>query len=228
MDDMINLNENDKAAISDIKKEIVADVKNELDKLGYQEIPSEYDGGLEISKLVDKAYTLRAEHEEKVAAIKDRYAEKVANEKITVLEQDLRYDLEALASEIDDINAKDEKSRLGAIEDFQKDIEYVAGRKDALDMLALLKDIDIPQDMFLGMINCMIEAKDEKYLKIAKLLVGKSSTNTYIVDQALENIKNYKENYHLKNFSDVARTYILTGKDPVSLYGYMVQYKEEK
>lgn len=228
MEEPIRLNENDKATLDEIRNDIVADVKIELDKLGYQEIPSSYDGGLEISKLVNEAYKLRAEHEEKVAAIKDRYAEKVAKEKITVLEQDLRYDLEALASEIDDINAKDEKSRLGAIEDFQKDVDYINGRKDAIEMLALLKDVDIPHDMFLGMINCMVEAKDEKYLKIAKLLVGKSSTNTYIVDQALENIKNYKENYHLKNFSDVAREYILTGKDPVSLYGYMVQYKEEK
>ena len=228
MDEPIRLNENDKATLGEIKADIVADVKIELDKLGYQEIPSSYDGGLEISKLVNEAHKLRAEYEEKVTAIKDRYAEKVAKEKITVLEQDLRYDLEGLASEIDDINAKDEKSRLGAIEDFQKDVEYVADRKDAIGMLSLLKDVDIPYDMFIGMINCMVEAKDEKYLKIAKLLVGKSSTNTYIVDQALNNIKNYKENYHLKNFSDVAREYILRGKDPVSLYGYMMQYKEEK
>ena len=67
-------------------------------------------------------------------------------------------------------------------------------------MMALLKDIDVPYDIFMDTIKDVVEAKDEATLRIIQLLVGKSATNTYIVDQALKDISVYKNNAHLKHY----------------------------
>lgn len=217
----INLNEEEVTTLEEIKASITQDVMDEISHMGYKVIEDNYDGAGKIAAIVDKAQQLRAAFNDICSKTRNRYKDDIATSKIKVLEMDLKYDLESLQAAIDEIVEEDEIARLKAIEELQKSEEYKVNRKDCLEMLALLKDIDIPYDIFMNTIKDVVEAKDESTLRIIQLLVGKSATNTYIVDKALEDISAYKNNEHLKNFSVEAKKYLKTGDVGLSLFSYM-------
>lgn len=217
----INLNEDEVTTLEDIKTSITQDVMDEISNMGYKVIEDNYDGPGKVADIVNKAQKMRASFNDECSRIRSRYRDDIIASKINVLEMDLKYDLESLETEIDEIVETDRVARLKAIEDLQKTDEYKANRKDCLEMLALLKDIDVPYDIFMNTIKNVVEAKDEETLRIAKLLVGKSATNTYIVDQALKDISAYKNNEHLKNFSVEAKKYLKNGDISLTLFSYM-------
>ena len=217
----INLNEEEVTTLEDIKTSITQDVMDEISQMGYKIIEDNYDGAGKIADLVDKAQKLRASFNDECSRIRSRYRDDIVTSKINVLEMDLKYDLESLETAIDEIVETDKVARLKAIEELQKSEEYKVNRKECLEMLALLKDIDVPYDIFMDTIKDVVEAKDESTLRIIKLLAGKSATNTYIVDQALKDISVYKDNAHLKNFSVEAKKYLKTGDVGLSLFSYM-------
>ena len=217
----INLNKEESTTLEDIKTSIAKDIMDEISQMGYKIIENDYDGSGKIADIVNKAQQLRAAFNDICSKTRNTYRDDVATSKINVLEMDLKYDLESLETAIDEIVETDRVARLKAIEELQKTDEYKANRKDCLEMLALLKDIDVPYDIFMSTIKDVVEAKDEATLRIIKLLVGKSHTNTYIVDQALKDISAYKNNEHLKNFSVEAKKYLKTGDVGLSLFSYM-------
>ena len=217
----INLNEEEVTTLEDIKTSIAKDVMDEISQMGYKVIENNYNGSGKIADIVNKAQQLRASFNDESSRIKNRYRDDIIASKINVLEMDLKYDLESLEAEIDEIVETDKIARLKAIEELQKTDEYKANRKDCLEMLALLKDIDVPYDIFMDTIKDVVEAKDERTLRIIRLLAGKSVTNIYIVDQALKDISAYKNNEHLKNFSVEAKKYLKTGDVGLSLFSYM-------
>ena len=217
----INLNEEEVTTLEDIKTSITQDVMNEISQMGYKVIENNYDGTGKVADIVNKAQQLRAAFNDESNRIRNRYRDDIIASKINVLEMDLKYDLESLEAEIDEIVETDRVARLKAIEELQKTDEYRANRKDCLEMMALLKDIELPYDIFMDTIKDVVEAKEEKTLRIIQLLVGKSATNTYIVDQALKDISAYKNNEHLKNFSVEAKKYLKTGDVGLSLFSYM-------
>ena len=217
----INLNQEDVTTLEGIKTSITQDIMDEISQMGYKVIENNYDGTAKVADIVDKAQKLRAAFNDICSKTRNTYKDDVATSKIKVLEMDLKYDLESLEAAIDEIVETDKIARLKAIEELQKSDEYKANRKDCLEMLALLKDIDVPYDIFMNTIKDVVEAKDESTLRIIQLLVGKSATNTYIVDQALKDISVYKDNEHLKNFSVEAKKYLKTGDVGLSLFSYM-------
>ena len=217
----INLNDDEVTTLEDIKANITQDVVDKISQMGYKVIENDYDGTGKVADIVNKAQQLRASFNDESIRIKNRYRDDIATSKINVLEMDLKYDLESLEAEIDEIVETDRVARLKAIEELQKSEEYKVNRKDCLEMLALLKDIDVPYDIFMNTIKDVVEAKDENTLRIIQLLAGKSPTNTYIVDQALKDISAYKNNEHLKNFSVEAKKYLKTGDVGLSLFSYM-------
>ena len=217
----INLNKEESTTLEDIKTSIAKDIMDEISQMGYKIIENNYDGTGKVADVVNKAQQLRAAFNDESSRIRNRYKDDVATSKINVLEMDLKYDLESLETAIDEIVETDRVARLKAIEELQKTEEYKANRKDCLEMMALLKGIDVPYDIFMNTIKNVVEAKDESTLRVIQLLVGKSATNTYIVDQALKDISAYKNNEHLKNFSVEAKKYLKTGDVGLSLFSYM-------
>ena len=217
----INLNEEEVTTLEGIKAGIKQDIVNEISQMGYKIIENNYDGEAKVADIVNKAQQLRATFNDECSRIRNRYRDDIATSKINVLEMNLKYDLEDIEKELDEIVETDRVARLKAIEELQKTDEYKANRKDCLEMLALLKDIDVPYDVFMDTIKDVVETKDEKTLRIIGLLVGKSATNTYIVDQALKDISVYKNNAHLKNFSVEAKKYLKTGDVSLTLFSYM-------
>ena len=217
----INLNEEEVTTLEGIKAGIKQDIVNEISQMGYKVIENNYDGEAKIADIVDKAQQLRAAFNDICSKTRNTYRDDIATSKINVLEMDLKYDLESLEASIDEIVETDRIARLKAIEELQKTEEYKVNRKDCLEMLALLKDIDVPYDIFMDTIKDVVEAKDESTLRIIQLLAGKSATNTYIVDQALKDISAYKNNEHLKNFSVEAKKYLKTNDVSLTLFSYM-------
>ena len=217
----INLNQEEVTTLEDIKANITQDVVDKISQMGYKIIENNYNGETQVADIVNKAQQLRTSFNDECTRIRKRYRDDIIASKINVLEMDLKYDLESLEAEIDEIVETDRVARLKAVEELQKTDEYKANRKDCLEMLALLKDIDVPYDIFMNTIKDVVEAKDEATLRVIKLLVGKSPTNTYIVDQALKDIYAYKNNEHLKNFSVEAKKYLKTGDVGLSLFSYM-------
>ena len=217
----INLNEEEVTTLEGIKAGIKQDIVKEISQMGYKVIENNYDGAGKVADIVNKAQKLRASFNDECNRIRNRYRDDIIASKINVLEMDLKYDLESLETAIEEIVETDRIARLKAIEELQKTDEYKVNRKDCLEMLALLKDVEVPYDIFMDTIKDVVEAKDEKTLRIIKLLAEKSATNTYIVDQALKDISAYKNNEHLKNFSVEAKKYLKTGDVGLSLFSYM-------
>ena len=217
----INLNEEEVTTLEEIKTGITQDIVKEISQMGYKIIEDNYDGPGKIADIVDKAQQLRAAFNDECNRIRNRYRDDIATSKINVLEMNLKYDMEDIEKELDEIVETDRVARLKAIEELQKSEEYKVNRKDCLEMMSLLRDIDVPYDIFMDTIKDVVEAKDEATLRIIQLLVGKSATNTYIVDQALKDISVYKNNEHLKNFSVEAKKYLKNGDISLSLFSYM-------
>ena len=217
----INLNEEEVTTLEDIKAGIKKDIVDEISQMGYKVIENNYDGAAKVADIVDKAQQLRAAFNDECNRIRNRYRDDIVTSKINVLEMNLKYDLEDIEKELDEIVETDRVARLKAIEELQKSDEYKVKRKDCLEMLALLKGVEVPYDIFMDTIKDVVEAKDEATLRIIQLLVGKSATNTYIVDQALKDISAYKNNEHLKNFSVEAKKYLKNGDISLTLFSYM-------
>ena len=62
----ISLNEQEQTTLNSIKSDIIADVKAEIGNLGYDIVPTKFDGGKEIAGLVKKAQALKVEHNKEV------------------------------------------------------------------------------------------------------------------------------------------------------------------
>ena len=84
----INLNEQEQTTLEAIKNDLITDIKAEIGNLGYDVVPTGYDGGKDIAKLVKKAQQLKIDHDNEVNRIQNRYKDDIAGGKIKGLEQD--------------------------------------------------------------------------------------------------------------------------------------------
>lgn len=223
----ITLNNKEMEMFADIKQEIIDDVKAEVTRLGYDIIPQGYEGAKDIVSIVDKANQLRVAHDEQVEYIKNRYSKDVADSKLKVLEMDYKLDMEALAEDIDKVLVKDAKYRQEAVLELQNKAEYKENFMNTLNILSVLKGVDVPYNTLGDIIEPIAAAKDKKGLELVKLLVGNSATNVYMIDRMIESIDGYLANNELKNFSDSAKKFITTGKDDFTLHTYMYQYSNK-
>lgn len=222
----VTLTDEELAAYDDIRDQLVTDIKHELNTAGYEIIPQDYTGGKDLVALNRKMIELKSEYEQEVAKIKDRYSKKVADEKIRLLEYDYTWDRKDLEQEIDDILEKDKIARLDAIDRVQQTEEYQKSKKEALETVALLKQAgvkEIPTEIFLGLANDVIEAKDSWTLSLLGLMTG--GMNAAIVEQIQHNIDQYMANNDLHNFATETRKHIQTGEDSFSLHAYCQAYE---
>lgn len=223
----IKLTDDELALYDDIKEQMVTDIKHELNTAGYEIIPQGYVGGKDLVALNRKMIELKAEYEQEVAKVKDRYSPKVADEKIKLLDYNYRLDRQDLESEIDNILEKDRIERLDAIDRLQQTEEYQKNKKEALETVALLKQAgvkEIPTEIFLGLTHDIIEAKDSWTLSLLGLMAG-PGMNAAIVEQIQHNIDQYMANNELKNFAVETRRHIQTGEDSFSLHAYCKAYE---
>lgn len=226
MNEPINLNNQEQTTLQEIKDELINEVKAELQNKGYEIIPQGYEGQQDLVKLVNKANQLRVAYEEECNRIKNRYKDDVAKKKIDVLTVEYNLDKQDLLAEVDQVLEKDAKYRADSINRAQNTDEYKASRKETLETLSLLKQAgvgEIPTDVFLGLIENVVEAKDSKTLSLIGLIAGKGM-NAAVVEQLKGNIASYQNNTELVNFATSAKEFISSGKDSLTLFAYMKNY----
>ena len=221
----INLNEDEQTTLNSIKEDIMRDVRNEIAK-NNTVIPTGFDGGREISKLVKKAQALKADYVEQVQKIEARYSKEVSNSKKAVLEQDMRYEMKSLAEDIDAaveedrIAREDEKARLLASD------EYKDAKMENMQLLAMLAQAgaDIDYQTFMELANAAISAGDTTTIKYMGLMAGKQ--NASFANDIIYQINIAEQNKPLSQFADSAKQFLENGEINLTLMSQMALYEE--
>ena len=222
----INLNEQEQTTLNSIKSDIIADVKAEIGNLGYDIVPTKFDGGKEIAGLVKKAQALKVDHDKEVNRINNRYKKEVAEDKIKVLEADYRYEMQDLASDIDKAVEHDAFARAEEIEQLQNSDTYKQQKLEAMQMIAMLKqcNAEIPPQIFTDLIADVVAAKDIRSLELIGLMCGKGMCQA-MTEQVIHNINVSNQNKALTQFADSAKQFLSDGEINLTLMGHMKLYE---
>ena len=224
----IKLNEQEQTTLNNIKDDIIADVRNEIGNLGYDIVPTGYDGGKDIAKLVKKAQQLKIDHDNEVNRINNRYKKEVAEDKIKVLEADYRYEMQDLASDIDKAVEQDAFARAEEIEQIQNSDTYKQQKLEAMQTIAMLRQCgaEIPPDIFTDLIADVVAAKDIRSLELIGLMCGKGMCQA-MTEQIIHNIDISNQNKQLTQFADSAKQFLSDGDINLTLMSHMKLYEEE-
>ena len=222
----IKLNEEEQTTLNSIKSDIIADVRAEIGNLGYDIVPTGYDGGKDIAKLVKKAQQLKVDYDKEVARINNRYKKEVAQDKIKILEADYRYEMQDLASDIDKAVEQDYFARAKEIEQLQNSDTYKAQKLEAMQTIAMLRQCgaEIPPEIFTDLIADVVAAKDTRSLELIGLMCGKGMCQA-ITEQVIHNIDISNQNKQLSQFADSAKQFLVDGNISLTLMGHMKLYE---
>ena len=224
----IKLNEQEGVTLEAIKNDIIADVKAEIGNLGYDIVPTGYDGGKDIAKAVKNAQKLKVDHDKEVNRINNRYKKEVAEDKIKVLEADYRYDMQSLASDIDKAVEHDAFARAEEIEQIQNSDDYKQQKLEAMQTIAMLRQCgaEIPPEIFTDLIADVVAAKDIRSLELIGLMCGKGMCQA-ITEQVIHNVNVSNQNKALTQFADSAKQFLSDGDINLTLMSHMKLYEEE-
>ena len=223
----IKLNEQEQTTLNSIKSDIIADVKAEIGNLGYDIVPTKFDGGKEIAGLVKKAQALKVEHNKEVDRINNRYKKEIAEDKIKVLEADYRYEMQDLAADIDKAVEHDAFARAEEIEQIQNSDTYKQQKLEAMQTIAMLRQCgaDIPPDIFTDLIADVVAAKDIRSLELIGLMCGKGMCQA-MTEQIIHNVNVSNQNKALTQFRDSAKQFLENGEISLTLMGHMKLYED--
>ena len=222
----IKLNEDEKTTLNSIKSNIIADVRAEIGNLGYDIVPTKFDGGKEIAGLVKKAQQLKIDHDKEVNRINNRYKKEVAEDKIKVLEADYRYEMQDLAADIDKAVEHDAFARAEEIEQIQNSDTYKQQKLEAMQTIAMLRqcNAEIPPDIFTDLIADVVAAKDIRSLELIGLMCGKGMCQA-MTEQIIHNIDISNQNKQLTQFADSAKQFLVDGNISLNLMAHMKLYE---
>ena len=222
----INLNEDDKTTLNSIKEDIMRDVRAEIGNLGYDIVPTGYDGGKEIAKAIKKAQQLKVEHDKEVNRINNRYKKEIAEDKIKILEADYRYEMQDLAADIDKAVEHDAFARAEEIEQLQNSDTYKQQKLEAMQTIAMLRQCgaEIPPEIFTDLIADVVAAKDIRSLELIGLMCGKGMCQA-MTEQIIHNVNVSNENKQLTQFANSAKTFLENGEINLTLMGHMKLYE---
>lgn len=222
----INLNEQEKTTLNSIKNDIIADVKAEIGNLGYDIVPTKYDGGKTITEAVKKAQQLKIDHDNEVNRINNRYKKEIAEDKIKVLEADYRYEMQDLAQEIDAAVEQDFFAREKEIEQLQNSDTYKQQKLEAMQTIAMLRQCgaEIPPDIFTDLIADVVAAKDVRSLELIGLMCGKGMCQA-MTEQIIHNVNVSNQNKQLTQFADSAKRFLVDGEISLTLMSWVKMYE---
>ena len=222
----IKLNEDEKTTLNSIKSNIIADVRAEIGNLGYDVVPTGYDGAKDIAGAVKKAQQLKIEHNKEVNRINNRYKKEVAEDKIKVLEADYRYEMQDLAADIDKAVEHDAFARAEEIEQIQNSDTYKQQKLEAMQTIAMLRqcNAEIPPDIFTDLIADVVAAKDIRSLELIGLMCGKGMCQA-MTEQIIHNIDISNQNKQLTQFADSAKQFLVDGNISLNLMAHMKLYE---
>ena len=196
--------------LEQMKKEII----KELEESGKRVIPSYYNGGEKLIKLINKFDESQNIYKDKVEKINKRYSVEVAKEKIRELDLELIADKSSLKYDLDAILSDEIKYKKQAIKNNMAKSEYKQARAEALD-ICLKIGHKLDDQVTAELIKPIVEAKDLTLLKILKETASKKSSYIYI--SAIREVEKYLDNRDLESAIKDAKRYINNPKKGKSL-----------
>ena len=196
--------------MEELKAKVTKDILEELEKAGATVVKSNYDGFLELVKVLKKFDNYVNEYKEEVDRINARYSNDVALQKRRELDVDLLSEKSSTGLSLELIVGKEDKYKREAIANNLKSAYYREARKEAIDILIPF-GAKLDEETTLEFIKPCIEAKD---LGILKALKESSNEKTrYLYTAAIKNIENYLSTTYLERCIRDARVYV---GDPIN------------
>ena len=196
--------------LEQMKKEIM----QELEESGKRVIPSHYNGGEKLIKLINEFDENQNTYKDKVEKINKRYSVEVAKEKIKELDLELIADKSSLKFDLDAILSDEIKYKKQAIKNNMAKSEYKQARAEALD-ICLKIGHKLDDQVTAEIIKPIVEAKDLTLLKILKETASKKSSYIYI--GAIREVEKYLDNRNVEIAIKEAKRYINNPKNGKSL-----------
>lgn len=207
-----------------MKAEITESVMEQLANKGVEVVPLDYSAGVEIVKLVDDYKSQIEEIDKKIEYNEKTYKDsKVMNCELHLDKNDLKRET---LEKLDKTLEKQEMIQQRKIDDIQGSKEYKEAKGEALQMLHLLKDCDIPTEQLMDLISPLIEASDTKTLGIAHTLLAKNPSSAFAIDKAIKGIDEARANSELKMMVDTMKMYIQNGEENLRVFSYFKQYRK--
>ncbi|MDY3948896.1 MAG: hypothetical protein SOZ04_06060 [Bacilli bacterium] len=212
--------------VEDMKEQITAEVRAELQSKGVTIIDNDYSGAKEVVKIVDDYNKAKDKIQVEMESNEATYKEDVAK----IKNYELHLDLKDLQDDtIEKLDGTIEKAKMlqdRAIKDKQSSKEYLEAKGEALQLLQLLKDVEIPVSQLMDIINPMVEASDVRMLGIAHTLLQNNITGAYAIDRAIDEINISLEQRELHTIVDTMKDYVRTGNDGLSYFAYRQKYSK--
>ena len=210
--------------MDNMKAQISAEVKAELQEKGIEIVPLDYSAGTEIVKLVDDYKSQIEEIDKKIEYNEKTYKDsKVMNFELGLDKKDLKRET---LEKLDKTLEKQEMIQQRKIDDIQGSQEYKEAKGEALQMLHLLKDCDIPVEQLMDLISPLVEASDTKTLAIAHTLLAKNPSSAFAIDKAISGIDEARANSELKMMINTMKSYIEDGNESLRVFSYFKQYRK--
>ena len=207
-----------------MKAQISAEVKAELQEKGIEIVPMSYSAGADIVKLVDDYKKAIEEIDKKIESNEKTYKDsKVMNFELGLDKKDLKRET---LEKLDKTLEKQEMIQQRKIDDIQGSKEYKEAKGEALQMLHLLKDCDIPTEQLLELISPLVEASDTKTLAIAHTLLAKNPSSAFAIDKAISGIEEARAKSELKMMINTMKSYIEDGNENLRVFAYFKQYRK--
>ena len=207
-----------------MKAQISAEVKAELQEKGIEIVPMDYSAGSEIVKIVDDYKSQIEEIDKKIEYNEKTYKDsKVMNFELGLDKKDLKRET---LEKLDKTLEKQQMIQDRIIKDKQSSKEYKEAKGEALQMLHLLKDCDIPTEQLLDLISPLVEASDTKTLAIAHTLLAKNVSSAFAIDKAIDGIEQARANSELKMMINTMKSYIEDGNENLRVFSYFKQYRK--
>ena len=210
--------------MDNMKAQISAEVKAELQEKGIEIVPMSYNAGADIVKLVDDYKKAIDEIDKKIEYNEKTYKDsKVMNFELGLDKKDLKRET---LEKLDKTLEKQEMIQQRKIDDIQGSKEYKEAKGEALQLLNLLKDCDIPTQQLMDLISPLVEASDTKTLAIAHTLLQKNVSSAFAIDKAIDGIEQARANSDLKQMINTMKSYIEDGNENLRVFSYFKQYRK--
>ena len=207
-----------------MKADITKSVTEELASKGIQIVPLDYSAGVDIVRLVDDYKSQIDEIDKKIEYNEKTYKDsKVMNFELGHDKKDLKRET---LEKLDKTLEKQEMIQQRKIDDIQGSKEYKEAKGEALQLLNLLKDCDIPVSQLMDILSPIVEASDTKTLAIAHTLLAKNVSSAFAIDKAISGIEESRANSELKMMIDTMKSYIEDGNENLRVFSYFKQYRK--
>lgn len=207
-----------------MKADITKTVSEELASKGIEIVPMSYNAGADIIKLVDDYKKAIDDIDKKIEYNEKTYKDsKVMNFELGLDKKDLKRET---LEKLDKTLEKQEMIQDRIIKDKQSSKEYKEAKGEALQLLNLLKDCEIPTEQLMDILSPIVEASDTKTLAIAHTLLQKNTTGAFAIDKAISGIEESRANSELKMMINTMKSYIEDGNENLRVFSYFKQYRK--